>query len=320
MLKAGFYGLDATMAQPQMLHELPADHCGSPLYVAFARTHGAPLAVARTSAGLASVVDRIPGIAQPYISKVGLRVGVSFHGTCSISEHGHQYGSGSGSGREPRQLQAQSSLQPDSSLFVEAAVKVLPASGTGEDRAIAVPTAGGYLVAVADGAGGTGGGSAAAESLIALLSRLTDGPASTDWFAELCKFDDDLAARRSGGQTTGVVAFVKGDSVIGASVGDSSAWLITPAGETTDLTARQRRRPLLGSGEALPVQFEADLQGGRVLLGSDGLFKYATAERICALAMQGSVTEAADALANCMCLPSGALQDDVAVVLVSGNR
>jgi serine/threonine protein phosphatase PrpC len=202
-------------------------------------------------------------------------------------------------------------------LFVEAAVKVLLASGAGEDRAIAVPTAGGYMVAVADGAGGTGGGSAAADSLIAFLSKLTAGAASTDWFSALCKFDDELAARRSGGHTTGVVAFVKDDSVIGASVGDSSAWLITPTGETSDLTTRQRRRPLLGSGEALPVQFEAELQGGRVLLASDGLFKYATAERICTLAMQGSVAEAAHALANCVRLPSGGLQDDVAVVLVN---
>jgi serine/threonine protein phosphatase PrpC len=173
------------------------------------------------------------------------------------------------------------------------------------------------MTAVADGAGGTGGGSAAADSLIAFLSSLTQGAASTDWFAALCKFDEDLAARRSGGQTTGVVAFVSGDRVIGASVGDSSAWLITPAGETTDLTTRQRRRPLLGSGEALPVEFEAELGRGRVLLASDGLVKYATAERIGALAMQGSVAAAADALANCVRLPSGGLQDDVAVVLIS---
>ena len=149
-------------------------------------------------------------------------------------------------------------------LFVEAAVRVLPASGSGEDRAIAVPTAGGYLVAVADGAGGTGGGSAAADSLIAFLSRLTEKAVSTDWFAALCRFDDELTARRLGGQTTGVVAFVSSDCVRGASVGDSSAWLISPAGETTDLTARQRRRPLLGSGEALPVQFEAERRASRL--------------------------------------------------------
>jgi hypothetical protein len=33
---------------------------------------------------------------------------------------------------------------------MEAAVRVSPASGPGEDRALAVPTGGGYLVAVAD--------------------------------------------------------------------------------------------------------------------------------------------------------------------------
>jgi serine/threonine protein phosphatase PrpC len=65
------------------------------------------------------------------------------------------------------------------------------------------------------------------------------------------------------------------------------------------------------------VQFEAELQGGRVLLGSDGLFKYATVERICALATQRPVAEAAEALANCVRLPSGGLQDDVAVVPVT---
>jgi hypothetical protein len=54
-----------------------------------------------------------------------------------------------------------------------------------------------------------------------------------------------------------------------------------------------------------------------VLLASDGLFKYATAERICALDLQGFVAEAAHALANSVRLPPGGLQEDVALVLVS---
>ena len=164
-------------------------------------------------------------------------------------------------------------------LLVEAAIKVLPESG--QDRAIAMPTAGGYLVAVADGAGGTGGGAAAAERLIAALTKLTESADSRDWFAALCTFDDELSARPSGGQTTGVVAFVDDDRVVGASVGDSSAWLISTTGEASDLTALQRRKPLLGSGEALPVQFEAQRRGGRLLLATDGLTKYAPPERIC---------------------------------------
>jgi len=199
---------------------------------------------------------------------------------------------------------------------MEAAVNVLPPSG--QDRAVALPTAGGYLVAIADGAGGTGAGAVAAECLIAFFSKLSQNAASADWFAALCAFDDELSARPSSGQTTGVVAFVDREHVRGASVGDSSAWIISPSGEMTDLTACQRRRPLLGSGEALPVEFRAARRGSRALFASDGLVKYATPERVCSLATRGAVSEAVNTLANCVRLPSGDLQDDVAVVIVSG--
>jgi hypothetical protein len=103
---------------------------------------------------------------------------------------------------------------------IEAAVKVLPPSGA--DRAIAVPSEGGYFVAVA---GGTGGGASAA------LTKLTAQAASADWWSVLLELDEELAGR--GGETTGVVAFVDSDRVRGRSVGDSVAWLISPAGEMT---------------------------------------------------------------------------------------
>ena len=196
--------------------------------------------------------------------------------------------------------------------MIEAAVRVLPPSGA--DRAIAVPSEAGYFVAVADGAGGTGGGASAADRLILALTKLTAQAASADWWSVLLELDEELAGR--GGETTAVVAFVDSDRVRGASVGDSAAWLISPAGEMTDLTVHQRRKPLIGSGEALPVEFEAELRGGRLLLATDGLTKYVTAERICALATKGSVVKAADSLTACVRLPSGGLQDDVAVVIV----
>lgn len=198
---------------------------------------------------------------------------------------------------------------------MKATINVLPMPE--EDRAIAIPTAGGYLVAVADGAGGKGGGAVAAGCLIAFVANLSQETASADWFAALCAFDDELSVRPLGGQTTGVVAFVDSKRILGASVGDSSAWLISRSGLTIDLTARQRRRPLPCCGDALPVQFEAERLGTRVVLASDGLFKCAPADRICALAVRGSVVDAADALVNCLRLPSGDFQDDVAVVLIS---
>ena len=173
-------------------------------------------------------------------------------------------------------------------------------------------------MAVADGAGGTGGGASAADRLIVALTKLTAQAASADWWSVLLELDEEMAGR--GGETTAVVAFVDSDRVRGASVGDSAAWLISPEGGMTDLTVHQRRKPLVGSGEALPVEFEGERRGGRLLLATDGLIKYTPRDRICALAMTGSVVEAVDALINAVRLPSGALQDDVAIALLGGGQ
>jgi serine/threonine protein phosphatase PrpC len=199
---------------------------------------------------------------------------------------------------------------------MQAVVNVQPSSG--QDRAAAIPVAGGYLVVLADGAGGTGNGAAAAERLIEFVGERLANPDTRDWFAALCEFDDALASDALGGETTAIVAFVATDRLRGASVGDSSAWLVGPTGGMTDLTAAQRRKPLLGSGEALPVEFEATRFGQHVLFGSDGLFKYAPADRICAFVRGGASAEAVAALVDCVRLPSGQLHDDVAVVIVSG--
>ena len=64
---------------------------------------------------------------------------------------------------------------------MEAATKVLPMAG--QDRAIAIPVTGGYLVTLADGAGGTGNGTVAAEGLIACAAKLARRDAAdTDRF------------------------------------------------------------------------------------------------------------------------------------------
>ena len=51
----------------------------------------------------------------------------------------------------------------------------------------------------------------------------------------------------------GVVVEVVGSILLGASIGDSGAWLIDGS-RIVDLTANQRRKPLLGSGYAHPVR------------------------------------------------------------------
>ena len=75
------------------------------------------------------------------------------------------------------------------------------------------------------------------------------------------------------------------------------------------------RKPLLGSGEAVPVAFEAVLGDATLLLATDGLLKYAHRDRITALARGPDLEVAVHALTNLPRLRSGALPDDVAVIL-----
>ena len=191
------------------------------------------------------------------------------------------------------------------------------ASPHGEDRAIAVNYGTGYLVAVADGAGGTGHGSLAAERLMNGILRMSPSEVGrADWFRRLFALDDEIA--RTGGETTGVVAWVNDGKLRGASVGDSAAWLIDTQGNVTDLTVNQRRRPLLGSGESIPTIFEADLLGRRLLLMTDGLWKYVGPQVIVDQVVPACpVSPTVLALAKATVLPSGDRYDDVGIVLVS---
>jgi serine/threonine protein phosphatase PrpC len=182
-----------------------------------------------------------------------------------------------------------------------------------QDRAVAFSVADGVLLALADGAGGISGGAKAAQAFIDRVSRIAQTVPS-DWSLVLREIDRALVSDPSGGQTTGVVAFVRAGRIVGASVGDSGAWLIS-ADAVVDLTESQNRKPLVGSGSAVPVSFDASCVGVRVLLASDGLLKYAASQRIRDIAASGPLNEAALALVNCVRLRSGTLQDDVAVVI-----
>lgn len=76
-----------------------------------------------------------------------------------------------------------------------------------EDRAFAKPVGDGLVVAVADGAGGTPGGAAAADYAIARLERALAEPhfdafRLRGWVAFLRSLDQELSARGFGGETT----------------------------------------------------------------------------------------------------------------------
>lgn len=192
-------------------------------------------------------------------------------------------------------------------------VQVSPARGAGEDRAVAIARGDGVVLAVADGAGGTGGGARAADAVIAaVIDALRAAPTPPSWPDALAALDAALP-RLGPGQATAVVVEVTAAGLRGASVGDSGAWLIDD--DLVDLTADQRRKPLLGAG-ATPVAFTAGPLADRtLLLASDGLWRYARPADIVAAARRTDLADAAAALLALVRLPSGGLPDDVAIVL-----
>lgn len=190
------------------------------------------------------------------------------------------------------------------------------AGDRGEDRLSVHRTPTGAVLVVADGAGGVGGAAVAAQSVCDFVMnrapRATGDPRF--WSDVLRGADAELAAAPHGGLTTAVVVEIVGKNLCGASVGDSGAWVITDNG-VADLTAGQSRKPLVGSGAAQPVAFGPVLSHGRILVASDGIFKYARREALATCARRDSLEDAALALIDAVRLRGGRLQDDVAVIL-----
>lgn len=198
----------------------------------------------------------------------------------------------------------------------ETITRVVFAGRRGDDRAEVIRHPDGLVAVLADGAGGSSGGAEAADTVLlwvrALCSRDVDIRSGATWSDLLAKVDRQLEC--SNGETTAVVVAVWEGRLVGASVGDSAAWLIRPDG-CDDLTAAQQYKPLLGRGMAKPVAFERNATNGTLLLASDGLVKYAPRQRICQSVMLPDLNAAADALVNIVRLCSGALQDDVSFIL-----
>ncbi len=194
---------------------------------------------------------------------------------------------------------------------------VAPAGpGPGEDRAGVVAAPDGLVLVVADGAGGTGGGADAADAVVAgALRRAPELLAGRATPADvLATLDRQLARSGAPGQTTAVLALLDATHIRGASVGDSGTWLVTDAA-LHDLTAEQRRKPLLGTGEAVPVGFEHVGTAGTLLLASDGLLKYAGRDRLVVALRTIELADLPSVLVAAARLPGGALQDDVAVIV-----
>jgi hypothetical protein len=166
------------------------------------------------------------------------------------------------------------------------------------------------VIVVADGAGGVGSGDVAAETVIREVENDFHRITSADeWEAELRQIDCRIGL----GESTGVVVDLRPDGIVGASVGDSQAWIIQN-GELFDLTARQVRKPLLGTGEAQPTGFVSGSLAGVLIVATDGFCNYAKRERLPSMIVQSEFVEIPRKCVEMVRLPSGDFWDDIGIV------
>lgn len=184
-----------------------------------------------------------------------------------------------------------------------------------EDRAVVIDVHNSLVVLVADGAGGIPGGGSAADVVIGMVQERAPALVDAAACARLLSDADSKCERV--GETTAVLLIVTATSVVGSSCGDSEAWLVGADGTIDDVTEAQHRKRRVGSGRATPVAFEgAWTAGATLIVGSDGLFRYAPPMKIAATAFGStSVQLAADALVQLVRTKSGDLLDDVVVVV-----
>jgi serine/threonine protein phosphatase PrpC len=172
------------------------------------------------------------------------------------------------------------------------------------------------VLVVADGAGGLSGGAEAAEFLVRRVRELASpsiiAPEGVSGLLESA--DREMAAAGAYGETTGVVVAASESGIVGASVGDSGAWIISSSG-VDDLTANQFRKPFIGSGRAIPVGFSRNGFEGTLLVASDGLLKYAGRDHIASAVQAMDLDEASRNLVALVRYPSGTLPDDTSILL-----
>jgi serine/threonine protein phosphatase PrpC len=182
-----------------------------------------------------------------------------------------------------------------------------------------LPGEAGWLVALADGQGGRAGGARAAQ--LACRVALEHATQPDHWAEALTRADEAVAADAEAGFTTLVGLRVEGDRVAGASCGDSAALAVSPDRAPRVLTSRQFKNPPVGSGEADFIPFEAELvRPWRVLVMSDGVWKYASWDRVWDLSARLSGEELlAELQAAARLKTTGEFQDDFTVVLLESD-
>ncbi len=185
-----------------------------------------------------------------------------------------------------------------------------------QDRGAVIDSEVGLVLIVADGAGGQSGGTEAAVMAVEWVRQRVHELADAEACADvLRRMDRAISDDRLAGETTCVLAVITAETIYGASVGDSGAWVVGGNG-IANLTEGQVRKPFLGSGAAWPVAFSyRRAENETLLLATDGLLKYTSAERIKAICVSNNAGEASQQLIALVRTASGALPDDVTVIV-----
>ncbi|MGH7169838.1 MAG: protein phosphatase 2C domain-containing protein [Gemmataceae bacterium] len=185
-----------------------------------------------------------------------------------------------------------------------------------EDRVTVIELDDGVVIAVADGAGGTGAGEQAAEMVIGEVTASASLEHDADSWCEILRQTD---YRVGAGESTCVVIARSPKGIVGAGVGDSKAWLLEND-DLNDLTKNQARKPLLGSGQAQPVGFTWPSSPGLLLVCTDGFCNYIRRETLLKEILWIDFAVLARKLVEMVRLPSGELWDDIGIVACKPRR
>jgi hypothetical protein len=144
-----------------------------------------------------------------------------------------------------------------------------PARDTSHDRLSVLRDAHRTLISLADGADGSRGAQSAAACAVDELARcFRNGRLpedARDWVTILETIDRVVFSDRDAGETSALVMLVQQGVVVGASVGDSLAYVVPPVGEPCLLTPVCRRGPGIGSGIARPIGFGPTQLDGKLI-------------------------------------------------------
>lgn len=185
-----------------------------------------------------------------------------------------------------------------------------------EDAFVLRPSEGGWLAALADGQGGRSGGRRAAQLACEVVAT-----SQNSFHERVSEADSAVAADTDAGFTTLVALHFTESRVEGASCGDSAAVVVCGDAAPKVLTSRQFKNPPVGSGEATFVPFAMELTSPwRVLLMSDGVWKYASWDRVWEFMSRLSGEELLEALKDAARLKAtGEFQDDFTAVLLESE-